>query len=283
MKTLWVLENIKEDRSFYYRFDLSMMFASVIQWKKHHPTHTCELHADTLTQDVFKELGTLKLWDSVKTVGKNSAIDKSTFWASAKLQALRHITEPVIIIDNDFVVYESFDKFIKVKPIVCHDEDGKDYYIGPLDPYVKKVKHIINRPQLKAVNCSFLYLPHHKFTQHYAELSLQLMEEFTKLKVPNSKYLIYAEQLLLKHLFTLHNIEYETLLDTVYDCVRNVYTTKIEGHIKVEHQNKYFRHYWMDKPKIRESRDGFNMGNEINQLDNVINNHILIDWTILDA
>lgn len=85
------------------------------------------------------------------------------------------------------------------------------------------------------------------------------------------------------HLFTLHNIEYETLLDTVYDCVRNVYTTKTKGHIKVDHQNKYFRHYWMDKPKIRESRDGFDMGNEINQLDNVINNHILIDWTILDA
>jgi len=258
-----------------------MMFASVIQWKKHHPSHICELHADTMTQSVFKELRVLKLWDSIKTVGNNKAIDKSTFWASSKLQALRHTTEPVIIVDNDFVVYKSLDEFIKVKPIVCHDEDGKDYYIGPLDPYIKQVKHLINRPQLKAVNCSFLYLPHHQFTQHYAQLSLQLMEEFTKLKVPNSKYLIYAEQLLLKHLFTLHNIEYETLLDTVYDCVRNKYVTKKQGHIKVDEQNRYFRHYWMDKPKIRESRDGFDLNQELEQLENVIKNHILIDWNKL--
>ena len=90
-----------------------MMFTSVIQWKKHHPDAVCELHADKLTQEFFTQLGVIKLWDSVKDVGKNKAIDKNVFWASAKLQALRNVTEPVIIMDNDFIVYQSFDKFIK--------------------------------------------------------------------------------------------------------------------------------------------------------------------------
>ena len=256
-----------------------MMFASVIQWKKHHPSYICELHADELTIAKFKYLDTLKLWDSIKLVGKNKAIDKSVFWASAKLQALRHIKEPVIVMDNDFIVYKSFDKFIKDKPIVSHDEDGKDYYLGALDPYIKQVRHIINRPQLKAVNCSFLYLPDCKFTQYYSQLSLQLMEEFTKIKVPNSKYLIYAEQLLLKHLFTVHNIGYETLLDTVYDCVRNKFTTKTKGYIKIQDQNLFFRHYWMEKPKIRKNEDGFNYEQEVSELENVVKNHILINWS----
>lgn len=258
-----------------------MMFASVIQWKKHHPSHICELHADKLTIKKFEELDALKLWDSIKLVGKNKAIDKSVFWASAKLQALRNTKEPIIVMDNDFVVYKSFENFIKDKPVVCHDENGEDYYLGALDPYIKQVKHIINRPQLRAVNCSFLYLPDYKFTQHYTQLSIELMQEFTKIKVPNSKYLIYAEQLLLKHLFTVHNIAYETLLDTVYDCKLNRFTTKQQGYIKTEDQNLFFRHYWMEKPKIRESKDGYNYQEEILQLENVVKNHILIDNTMV--
>jgi len=258
-----------------------MMFASVIQWKKHHPTYICELHADKRTIKLFKKLGTDKLWDNIQVVGKNKAINKSVFWASAKLQALRQVTEPVIVMDNDFIVYSSFEKFINKQPIVCHDEEGKNYYLGPLDPYIKQVKHLINRPQLKAVNCSFLYLPDYKFTQHYAKSSLELMEEFTRIKAPNSKYLIYAEQLLLKHLFTLHNIPYETLLDTVYDSHINKFTTKVKGHISESSHRKYFRHYWMEKPKIRESEDGFDYDQEIQQLDNVVKNHILINWNKL--
>ena len=90
-----------------------MMFASVIQWKKHHPDHICELHADTLTLGLFKRLNVTSLWDNVNLVGKNKAIDKSVFWASSKLQTLRNVKEPVVIMDNDFIVYSSFNEFLQ--------------------------------------------------------------------------------------------------------------------------------------------------------------------------
>jgi hypothetical protein len=281
LKAIWVLENIREHRSFYTKFDLLMMFASVIQWRKHHPTHHCQLHADKLTQEVFTQLGVTRLWDSVKTVGKNRAIDKNVFWASSKLQALRTVEEPVVIMDNDFIVFQSFDKFLKNHVIVGHDEDGTEYYPKPLDPYIRKVKHIINRPQPLAVNCCFLYLPDSNFTQYYAKTSLELMQEFTKLKAPSSKYLIYAEQLLLKHLLTLHNVQYKPLLDTVYDSEKNEFTRKTKGLIKLEKYRKYFRHYWMDKPKIIKNSHGFVYDDEIKQLENVVKNHILVDWSII--
>ena len=283
MKTLWVLENIKDHRSFYNKFDLLMLFASVTQWKKHHPNSVCELHADELTISTFKRLNTLELWDSVKLVGKNKAIDKSVFWASSKLQALRYVKEPVVIMDNDFIVYKSFHSFLQDKTVVAHEEDGENYYLNPLDGYIQQVKHIINRPALKAINCSFLYLPDFKFTQYYAKTSLELMEEFTKIKVPNSKYLIYSEQLLLKHLLDQHNIQYNSLLDRVYNCSTDKFERKIEGLIKSSKSGLYYRHYWKQKPKIKDSKDGFSYKEEVDQLENIVKNRILIDWTVIDA
>lgn len=260
-----------------------LMFASVIQWKKHHPDFYCELHADETTMFLFKRLGVLELWDKFKLVGKNKAIDKSVFWASSKLQALRYVEEPIIIMDNDFIVYRSFHSFLQDIPVVAHEEDGKDYYLNPLDGYIKQVKHIINRPKLKAINCSFLYLPDYKFTQSYAKFSLDLMTEFTKIKVPSSKYLIYAEQLVLKHLLDKYKIKYDTLIDKVYRCVDETFSIPSTGLVKFEEAYKYFRHYWKDKPKIKNSSDGFSYKDEIEQLDNIVKNRILIDWSILNA
>ena len=108
------------------------------------------------------------------------------------------------------------------------------------------------------------------------------MEEFTKMKVPNSKYLIYAEQLLLKHLLTLHNVPYKPLLDTVYDSKLNQFTVKTDkGLIRLKDHTRYFRHYWMEKPKIHNSKDGYDYNEEVRQLENVVKNHIFIDWTML--
>ena len=110
MKTLWVLENIKGKKSFYNKFDFLMMFASVVQWKKHHPDFHCVLYADKMTLEVITNLGAKKLWDETQVLKTNKSINKRVFWAASKLQALRFLEEPVIIMDNDFVVYTSFKK-----------------------------------------------------------------------------------------------------------------------------------------------------------------------------
>ena len=281
MKTIWVLENIKGKSTFYNKFDLLMMFASVVQWKKHHPSFVCELHADTLTLDFFKKLGVLSLWDSIETVKKNSAINKSVFWASSKLQTLRFVKEPVIIMDNDFVVYRSFQKFINNKPVVAHEEDGLGYYLTSSDFFVKKVKHLINKPTTDAINCSFLYFPDYKFANTYAKISLEIMEVFTRAKAPNSKYLIFAEQLLLKHLFNIHEVQYDSLVDSVYKCTTNQFEDYSNGLISLEESHLYYRHYWKEKTLIRNNEEGFNYDEEIEQLENVVKNRILLDWTIL--
>lgn len=281
MKTIWVLENIRKHRSFYTKFDLLMMFTSVIQWKKYHPSFTTELHIDKLTYSVFDELGVLSLWDNVEILAENKFIDKNVFWASSKLQVLRNVNEPVVIMDNDFVVYKSLEKFLKDDVVVAHDEDGRGYYLGPLDPIIKQVRNLISRPNLEAINCSFLYFPDYKFTQSYSSLSLDLMYEFTKLKAPHSKYLIYAEQLVLKHLLNLHEIPYKTLIDKVYICDGERFAGNSDGFINYDEAYKYYRHYWKEKQSIKESKNGFSYKEEEEQLDNIVKNRILIEWTNL--
>ena len=260
-----------------------MMFTSVIQWKKYHPTFTTELHIDKLTYTVFNKLGVLDLWDNIEILAENKFINKNVFWASSKLQVLRNVNEPVVIMDNDFVVYKSFEKFLKDNVVVAHDENGQGYYLGPMDPIVKQVRNIISRPKLDAINCSFLYFPDYKFTQSYSSTSLDLMSEFTRLKAPNSKYLIYAEQLLLKHLLDLHEIQYKTLIDTVYICDGSKWNGKSNGLIKFEDAYKYYRHYWKEKTLIRENKDGFSYIEEEEQLDNIVKNRILIEWGKLNT
>lgn len=259
-----------------------MLFASVIQWKKHHPEHFCVLYADKLTFRLVNKLNAAPLWDSTKLIGKNTKIDKSVFWASSKLQTLQTVNEPVVILDNDFVVYSSFNDYLDEKVIVAHNEDGDNYYLNATDSYIKQVKHLIHRPNLKAVNCSFLYLPDYTFTKGYASRSIELMEEFTKIKVPTSKYLIYAEQLLLKHMLDLHKIPYDSLVNKVYNCVEDTFIEKCDGLIDFDTHRTYFRHYWKEKPKIKKSEDGFDYKYEVEQLENIVKNRILLDWTIIN-
>lgn len=256
-----------------------MLFASVIQWKKHHPNHFCVLYADTLTFRLLNKMNASPLWDNTKIISKNNNIDKSVFWASSKLQTLQTVYEPIVIMDNDFVVYSSFNEYLNDDVVVAHNEDGENYYLNATDDYIKQVKHLIHRPNLKAVNCSFIYFPDCDFTKGYANRSIELMEEFTKIKAPTSKYLIYAEQLLLKHMLDIHNIHYDSLVDKVYNCVEDKFIDKCDGLIDFDIHRTYFRHYWKEKPKIKKSEDGFDYNYEVEQLENIVKNRKLIDWT----
>ena len=255
MLSIWVLENIRKHKSFYKELDTLLLLTSVNQWKKHHPTHKTRLYADVMTLDYLDSINALDLWGEKKILPENKLVDKNIFWASAKLQALKDINEPVIIMDNDFIVYRSFYSLIKDKVIVAHDENGYDYYPGPLDPYIKEVKHIINRPNYYSVNCCFQYFPEPKFLQKYSETSLLLMEEFTKLRVPNSNYLVFSEQLVLKHLLDQYKIEYETLIGDMYISKDRLFEPNKKGLISSKEQNAWFKHYWMEKPELRKDNE----------------------------
>ena len=281
MNTFWVYENIRKQISFYTKLDVLLLLSSVRLWKRHHPNYNTVLYADSLTIEVLENLNAIKLWDEVHNLPENMFIYKSVFWASSKLQVLRNVKGPSIIMDHDFLVYTNLSQYFKDNVVVTVEENGKNYYPTAYDPFMRAVKDVLPRPKLRAINCSFLYFPTNSFCNYYAEQSLSLMEKFTKLKVPNSRYLIVSEQLLLKHLLDKHNIRYNSLMKAEWNCVTKTYDEYPIGIFNLQEYQTKFKHYWMEKPKIRDSKDGFDLTEEITILKNILSG-CEIDFSVID-
>ena len=273
MNTYWVYENIKKQASFYNQLDVLLLLCSTSLWKKHHPTFKCILYADSMTISLLEEMNASGLWDTVNELPSNTFIDKNIFWASSKLEVLRYVEGPSIIMDHDFLTYRNLENYLKNKPFFAYEENGDGYYDTSWNPIINKVKDIINRPKPHAINCCFSYYPESTFTNFYASQSLKLMEFFTTEKVPNSKYLIFAEQLLLKYLLDYHKVDYDTLLNEKWNAKNNFYEPSDRGHMTFNESNIVYRHYWMDKPSIKESKNGFNLIQEITILKNILKRH----------
>lgn len=277
MKIIWVLENIKKNfntQDYYVnsRLNVLLLLASVHLWKKNHREDTCVLYTDDITVDLFSKLKVIDFWDTVLPLPKSRKINKDVFWAASKVEVLAQVEEPVIIMDNDTHVYKPIKHFLDTDTVyVSNYEVGKGYYPTAIDPFVQKLSYK-TRWKNESVNVSFLHLPDPTFTKMYAELSLQLMEEFTVLKAPNPQYLIFSEQLLLSHLLEKQNIKHKSIISTNWDCKE---WTWGEDHDKglwpVYESEMYFKHYGPLKGWIRDSRADQNYEREIAHLLNCIN------------
>ena len=278
MKINWVLENIKKNKNsndFYVnsKLNILLLLASVNLWKRNHREDTCILNGDELTIDTLNRLEVLDFFDEVKLLPKSDRkIDRDVFWAASKLEVLSKIDYPTIIMDNDTHVYRPLKKHMDLSKVyVCNLEKGKGYYPTAIDPKVQKLSYK-TRWKTESVNVGFLNLPDPDFTQRYANESLKMMEEFTAMKVPHSQYLIFAEQLLLKHMLVKENIEHRSIISTTWDCKQWEWG---EDHDKgiwpIYESEVYFKHYGPLKGWIKDSKADQNYEREIAHLLNCIN------------
>jgi hypothetical protein len=272
LKIIWVLENIEKNKNFYSKFNILLLITSAHLWKKNNPEDTCVLYADDMTIDVLDNLKVLNFWDQIKNLPKPSKINKSVFWASAKLQVLAEINEPIILMDNDTHVYKPIKEYLDLSKVyVTNYEIGIGYYPTSIDPYVRQLSYK-PRWQTNSVNVSFLNLPTPEFTKRYAEKSLKMMEEFTALNAPNSQYLIFAEQLLLRYMLDKEKIEHKSIVSTFWDCKQWKWGEEhTNGIWTVDESEQYFKHYGPLKGWYLNNRKGFSYENEINHLVNCIN------------
>ena len=272
MKIIWVLENIKEDKKFYGKLNILLLLASVKLWKSHHPEDTCVLYCDPMTESVLRKTNALVLFDEVVEYVHKRKIQRDIFWAASKLQVLSEQTEEVIIMDNDTLVYKPFKHHInKEEVIVCNLELGRGYYPTAIDPYIRQLSYK-RRWKTESLNVSFLYLPDHNFTREYAETSLNMMEEMTSLKVPNSQYLIFAEQMLLKQMLEEKQIKYKSVISTYWDCDKWTWGKDHDKGIwRFYDSERYFKHYGPLKAYVINSKGGQNYESEIKMLENCIN------------
>lgn len=270
MNTYWVYENIRKQSSFYSELDILLLICSGYLYKKNNPKSNTFLFTDNLTLKLLEELQVTDIWNNVKVLPENKFIEKSIFWAAGKVQVLRTINSPTLILDHDVLIYKNIESYLKNDVVVAHDENGENYYPTAYDPFIREVQDIIPRPVPKSINCSFCYYPDPKFANSYSKLSLELMERFTKAKAPSSKYLIFAEQLALKYLLDYHNIPYRTLIKGIWNCIDLKFEPTKDGIFSLDEVGTVYRHYWMDKPKIKENKEGVDAKAEIRILHNIL-------------
>ena len=279
MKINWVLENIKKNKNsndFYVnsKLNILLLLASVHLWKKNHREDTTVLYGDDLTINTLERLNVLDYFDIIKPIPDTGRkINKDVFWAASKLEVLSQIDEPIIIMDNDTHVYRPLKQHLDLSKVyVCNFEKGKGYYPTAIDTRVQKLSYK-TRWKTESVNVGFLNLPDPEFTRRYANESLKMMEEFTAMGVPHSQYLIFAEQLLLKHMLLNENIEHNSIIATTWDCKEWKWG---EDHDKgvwpIYESEVYFKHYGPLKGWIKDSKADQNYDREISHLLNCINN-----------
>jgi hypothetical protein len=212
------------------------------------------------------------LWDKIELYKPTRKINREVFWASAKLEVLALQTKPCILVDNDMHIYSPIKEYLDPNKFYVHNiEEGKGYYPSYVDPHVRKLK-LKPRWPIESVNVAFLQLPDSDFIKEYAEGSLQLMEEFTAMNVPNSQYLIFAEQLYLSYLFKSKGIEFNSLVGTGWNCNEWEWGKEHDRGIWPIYESEvHFKHYGPLKSWILQNKADQNYEREIKHLLNCIN------------
>ncbi len=271
MKAIWVLENIHNDKGFYGKFNILLLLASVTLWKRNHPGSKTVLYCDDLTKETLTLANAIHLWDEIAQYTHTYKIKRHVFWACNKVKVISEQTEPFVIMDNDSLVFKPLTKYLKDEIVVSNLETGKGYYPGNTDKYVKKLSRRV-RWQQDSLNVSFLYFPDIKVSQEYGKWSLEMMQEFSAMNVPNSQYLIFAEQLLLRWILDNENLKYKSLISTNWDCNKWDWGEEHEKGIwPFPESELYYKHYGPGKKYVIKNATELGYEGECELLINAIN------------
>ena len=225
MEVIWVLENVKRDKLFYGKLQLTLLVASISLWRKYHPEHYTVMYCDDLTYDTLNKLQILHLWHSVRKLDYPDDIDREVFWSGCKTKIISETNKPLLLIDHDFLIRKNIDEHLNTNVLYSYDEIESNWYPPAWDPYAKQIpfERVIDR----AANVSLFYLPDPEFARKYGKKVLENHRTLTKIlkKLPSHQkweispnHMILSEQLMLKQWLVKYKIPHETLTNLVWDC-----------------------------------------------------------------
>jgi hypothetical protein len=267
MEAIWVLENVKEDKSFYSKLELLILVASICLWKKHHPNHNTAIYCDEMTNGVLSKLGVLGLWDDVRHLSYPEKINREVFWSSCKTKVISETQIPLVVVDHDFLIYTNIDEHLKDQVVFTYNEQANNWYPKENNKANRSLTNPIEYVNNLAANVSLLYLPDPKFTREYAKQTLQNHVELSAMYIEDlsANYMILSEQLMLKQWLSKREIPHQSLCKNIWDCNSIGYTLdEVENGIwNYKEVSLYCKHYGVDKARFKENQEGFDYEKEI--------------------
>ena len=284
MKIIWVLENVKKDNSFYDEFKIVLLLASVTLWKRYHPNHTTFLYCDKLTEKYLSNLGVLKLWDHIKNLSYPEKIQRKYFWSSCKTKVISETTEPLVVVDHDFLIFTNIDEHLKDKVLYSYNEISYPWYPSKHDKWCHQLSDPVDIVVDLSANLSLLYLPNPNFAKKYAKRTLKNHVEFAAMEdfeIVDASYMIFSEQIMLKQMLVKENIPHKTLVSNVYDNSKFMFSDVVNmyGIWNREEISLYYRHYGFEKRKFK----GEKLKSEIEYLYRCINSSKKLDIKLLKS
>jgi|TARA_R100001377_G_C3194891_1_gene112284 hypothetical protein len=251
MKVIWVLENVKQDKTFYTKNQMLMLMASATLWRKYHPNHNLVLYVDNLTYNTLNSSGIFQLWNDICLLEYSDKINKQIFWSTGKTKVISETKEPIVVVDHDFLIFKNIDKHLNSNVLYSYDEIASNWYVDPKCTHNKNLTTPVERVVDLAANVSLFYLPDPKFARKYAKQTLKNHTEFTKMDFEGmtANWMVLSEQLMLKQWLVKDNIPHKTLNKSIFDILEDKFTDKETGIgiWKTEEQLLYYKHYGVEK------------------------------------
>jgi len=247
MNVVWSYESISKPN--FNKGEIASAKASVLLWKSLYPQHKTYLVCDNQTIEYFTEIGLIENYDEVVLLEKTN-VNKSVFWASCKIQAIKQIEAPLCHIDLDFFTWTNFEDFgiFDESMAACFKEETAYYYLEPAIA-TKGTNTNINFRGV-AYNTSFMYFADNNIKDKYCNTVIKYMQEASIHYDKNifnsdkSLYMIFAEQQLFGEIAYQNNINVKTILKEKYIAGHSCYEDDLfnNGILKECFAEKYLVH-----------------------------------------
>lgn len=182
-------------------FELFTTVLSALSWQA--LGGSIQLITDACGAAYYRQIGLSSLWDG----GIHPTLDDcipahvsaSTFWAAAKLYALRQVCAPCFMMDTDFILWQSVQMRCDTADVaVIHREEiFPDIYPDASHFHVSPKFHLHDLDWgVKPCNTAFAYFGNPAFKDLYTTKAISFMEEVHDIDEPLT-YMVFAEQRLL--------------------------------------------------------------------------------------
>jgi hypothetical protein len=198
LKAVWVLENTRKEEAFSMNgVELLYLEASVTQWKKMKKTSAnkpCYLITTEDVREYLETQGLLSLWDGWDTeiLSTQDSVSRQPFWASSKIKAMKEISAPFVMMDNDFYFEtplsfreSGVDVFDGRYPlVVSHTEDGGNYVTSRNPIFAQAgIEDLYFNGNPRAFNVSFLYIRDEAFRIAYSTKAWNWLEKLSSILI----------------------------------------------------------------------------------------------------
>ena len=226
----------KNKKEYYMQdFERLTLLLSAEEWKIHNGP--VQMIADKQAVKFLETMGLLPVFNAgVEIMKVDEKINSEVFWAAGKLEALKMIQTPTVMLDLDLIVWKNLDQFIKDRDVcVIHQEPIREEIYPGKDFFHMNQEYRFD-PTLDwnvlPCNTSLLYIRDMELKDQYVSEAQRFMKNCVE-KHENLCHMVFAEQRLLSMCTAKAHQRITPFVESMDELDFQQYFTHLWGHKNV--------------------------------------------------